>query len=148
MVNANFNIPFLNGNGNICLYELGITLVDEHGTEKYIIELNEFNVKYEKFINIRNIKYTFRATIFTKGIGKKCKNIKNNFKRVKGNYYGKFIITIPKLGDIILLDNRSMKYRDFYEKINSLKFGINPLEITTNVKGNSFIRFLKSKFLS
>lgn len=145
MVNANFNIPFLNGNGNICLYELGITLVDEHGTEKYIIELNEFDIKYEKFINVRNFKYIFKATIFTKDIGRRCRDVKNNFKRVNGNYYGRFIITIPKLGDIILLDNRSMKYKDFYEKINSLKIGINPLEVTNTIKENPFIKFLKSK---
>lgn len=145
MVNANFNIPFLSGNGNICLYELGITLVDEYGTEKYIIELNEFNIKYEKFINIRNFKYIFKATIFTKDVGKQCRDVKNNFKRVKGNYYGKFIITIPELGDIVLLDNRSMKYRDFYEKISSLKCGINPLEVKNDVKENSLIKFLKTK---
>lgn len=146
MVNANFNIPFLSGDGNICLYESGITLLDENGNEKYIIELNEFKMKYEKFINIRNLKYTSKASIFTKNVGRKCRNIKNVFKRVKGNFYGKFVITIPEVGDIVLLDNRSFKYKHFYEKINSLKFGISPLDILTDVKENPIIKFLKSKF--
>ncbi len=146
MVNANFNIPFLSGNGNICLYESGITLLDENGSEKYIIELNEFKMKYEKFINVRNLKYTSKANIFTKNIGRQCRNTKHVFKRVNGNFYGKFVITVPEVGDIVLLDNRSFKYKHFYEKINSLKFGINPLDISNDVKENPIIKFLKSKF--
>ena len=146
MISANFNIPFLSGKGCICLYELGITLLDENGDEKYIIELNEFKIDYERFINIRNLKYTRKAIIFNDYLGKNLRNIKNVLKRVKGNFYGKLSIQIPEVGDIILFDNQSFKYKHFYEKINSLKNGINPLTISQDNSKKSILDFIKSKF--
>lgn len=148
MVSATFNIPFLNGDGNICLYEQGVTFLDSNGIEKYIVGLEELKIKYEKFINIRNLRYISKATIFTKDIGIKCRNVKNVFKRVKGNYYGEFVIKIADLDEIVLLDNRSFKYKNFYEKINSLKAGVNPLKVSKKNNENLFVKFLKSKILN
>lgn len=148
MVNAIFNMPFLSGHGNICLYEQGVTFLDNDGIEKYIVGLEELNINYEKFVNIRNLKYISKVTIFTDDIGSKCRCIKNVFKRVKGNYYGKFSIKIADLDEIVLLDNRSLKYRDFYEKIISLKAGVNPLKSLNKPKENLFVKFLKSKILN
>lgn len=142
MVNAIFNIPFLTGYGTINLYEKGLTFLDNEGVEKYIVSLEDLNISYERFVNIRNLKYISKATIFTRDAGLKCRGIKSVFKRVKGSYYGKLTIKIDELDEIILLDNRALKYKEFYEKINSLRFGKNPLILS---KKYSFIKFLKYK---
>lgn len=146
MVNANFNIPFLSGDGNISLYESGIILLDEHGNEKYMIEIDQFDIKYEKFINVRNLKYISNIKINRHIVDKRYRHIKNILKRVNGNFYGKCIISINNVGDIILLDNQFFKYRNFYEKILALKDGNNPLNVSNTSSKNSIFEFLKSKF--
>ncbi len=148
MVNANFNIPFLSGDGNISLYESGIILLDEHGNEKYMIELEQLDIKYEKFINVRNLKYISNIKINRHTIDKRYRHIKNVLKRVNGNFYGKCTISISSVGDIILLDNQFFKYRSFYEKILSLKDGNSPLNISKTSSKNSILEFLKSKFFT
>ncbi len=144
MVSANFNIPFLSGDGNICLYENGVSLVDEFGNEKYIIELNDLNINYEEFINVRNLKrydnLKLKITIVRRRF------FKNRTKRIKGNYYGKLIIEIAEIGSVELFDNQFFKYKKFYEKIISLKDGNSPLKIHKSNERNSIFKFLKSKF--
>lgn len=144
VVSANFNIPFLTGEGNICLFEEGIILLDEHGNEQYTIPLSDFDLSYEKFINLRKLRYI-------ENINNISKNFKENFnsnkayKKVNGNYYGKLVITIHKVGDIELFDNQSFKYKKFYSQINALKEGNNPLNIYKKNKKKSFLEFLKSR---
>ena len=65
MISAIFNIPFLVGEGTICLYEQGITLLDKNGNEKYIIGLDELVISYESFVNTRNLKYISNINFFT-----------------------------------------------------------------------------------
>ncbi len=127
IANATFNMPFLMGKGIICLYEHGITLIDSDGNEKYMIEFDGFETKYESFINMKSMKCLDNVN-FNIASNSKYRGVKDIFKRVKGNFYGKFTIMIPDLGDIEFLDNHTFKYRDIYRKINSLKKGINPLE--------------------
>ncbi len=146
MISANFNIPFLNGDGNICLYEFGITLLDKDGNEKYILELNGFEVEYEKFINIRNLKYLDRAKVFLKNINSAHVKMKNLPKCINKVFYGKLIIFIPQVGDIVLFDNQSLKYRNFYDKIQLLKNGINPLYNSNNTKKSNIMNIFKLKF--
>lgn len=146
MVSADFNIPFLTGDGSICLYESGITLLDSDGDEKYIVEINGFSVKYEKFINVRSLKYLSSNKIFLKNSRLNFKIVKPLYKRVKGIFYGKFVISIPQIGDVVLLDNKSFKYKSFYEKIQSLKRGINPLYNRDLPKKNKIREIFKFKF--
>lgn len=145
MIRSNFNIPFLVGEGNICLYEQGITLLDENGNEKYIIGLEEFEISYDLFINTRKLKYLPKAKVSTYDIGYKCRNITRMFKRVNGSFYGKLIITIPQLGSIELLDNQSFKYRKFYNTIDDLKTGINPLKDIYKPKESFLTRLFKNR---
>ena len=125
MVSANFNIPFLSGDGNICLYENGVSLVDEFG--------NERNLK--RYDNLKLKTTIVRRRFF-----------KNRTKRIKGNYYGKLIIEIAEIGSVELFDNQFFKYKKFYEKIISLKDGNSPLKIHKSNERNSIFKFLKSKF--
>lgn len=148
IVSAVFNIPFLTGDGSICLYESGIVLLDEHGNEKYTIQLDEFYINYEKFINIRNLRYISNVQFIDKNKDKMYKNFKSKYRKVKGNYYGKLLITIPKVGSIVLYDNQSFKYKRFYLQVKSLRLGDNPLDISKNSIKKAFKKFLKLKIFS
>ena len=148
MVSAIFNIPFLTGEGSICLYESGIILYDEEGNEKYTIQLNEFNIEYDKFVNIRNLRYVTNVKFITQKLNKKYMYYCYKYKKVKGNYYGKLIITIPNIGCITLFDNQSFKYERFYLQIVSVKQGHNPLKIKKSSMKKSVIKFLKHKIFS
>lgn len=144
VVNAKFNIPFLVGEGYICLYREGIALIDESGEEKYIIEFNGFEVRYDSFVNTKKIKYISKDKVYIKNSKIEVRNVKKLCKRVNGGYYGKLIITIPNLGDIELFDNHLLKYRDLYVKIEALKKGENPIEIYNN-KVRLFTKLFKIK---
>ena len=78
MISAIFNIPFLVGEGTICLYEQGITLLDKNGNEKYIIGLDELVISYESFVNTRNLKYISNIKFFTYDISSKFRNLNKN----------------------------------------------------------------------
>lgn len=144
VVNARFNIPFLVGEGYICLHEKGIILVDESGEEKYIIEFDGFEARYDSFVNTKKIRCTSEDNLCIKNSNLKSRNIKKIFKRVNGCFYGKLIITIPDLGDIELLDNHLLKYKDLYKKMEALKKGVNPLD-QYSPRGGLFTKLFKIK---
>ncbi|BAK80977.1 hypothetical protein [Candidatus Arthromitus sp. SFB-rat-Yit] len=145
MISTTFNIPFLFGEGTICLYEQGVTFSDENGDEKYIIGLDELVIFYETFVNIRNLKYIPNVKIFTSGVSFKFKNLNKRLRYVKGSYYGKMVINIDKIGKIELLDNQSFKYRKFYNIVNDLKNGISPLNNLEKQKETFLSKLFKYK---
>lgn len=142
MISTVFNIPFLFGEGMICLYEQGVTFSDENGDEKYIIGLDELVIFYETFVNIRNLKYIPNVKIFMSGVSVK---FNKRLRRVKGSYYGKMVINIDKIGRIELLDNQSFKYRKFYNLVNDLKNGISPLNNLEKQKETFLSKLFKYK---
>jgi len=147
MISAIFNIPFLVGEGTICLYEQGITLLDKNGNEKYIIGLDELVISYESFVNTRNLKYISNIKFFTYDISSKFRNLNKKLKHVNGSYYGKMVITISEIGEVELFDNQSFKYRKFYNLVNDLKNGISPLKNIEEQKGTFLSKLFKYKLI-